>query len=135
MISAPRPLSLIWLFAIRPVRPTLMTHFLLFRMKRAFPCSGTCSPWSESQSLNLSSKVTSHVLTVIRDQVSLCDQLGHSHVLTHLILAPDQEPDDWKMAEKGFSLMTHLEQNLFGAEKFEHFLKGLTLIYNCIIKR
>ena len=59
---------------------------------------------------------------------TLCDGLGHSHPLTEMILRRDQEPDNWKMAEKGFSLLWHLE-TLLGAKPLENFLKGLDPIF------
>lgn len=40
-----------------------------------------------------------------------------------MILSHDQEPDNWKMAEKGYSILRHIE-NILGEEKILIFLKG-----------
>ena len=40
-----------------------------------------------------------------------------------MILSHDQEPDNWKMAEKGYSFLRHIEK-ICGEEKILIFLKG-----------
>ena len=49
--------------------------------------------------------------------------MGFDHVLTQMILSHDQEPDNWKMAEKGYSILRHIEK-ILGEEKILIFLKG-----------